>query len=229
MVTELENYASFNSRNIYEYFTPSHALFLCIDALDFKSKSSGEPDPRLKIRLCNYDESLPVKKRISSDLSVYLPLPRFLLLAHDVLNGVALSKKRASAAGQAKEKYPAYFVQYGGIYTEPVRSTKFILTNGLGTAQFAFLASVGPGVINKNGGISPVAPGGDKNSQVATAPLQSIFINMPDDTLKEFCLIGQAYANQYIALDLQTRLHEVRRNIDHYRAAKEELIREGRY
>jgi hypothetical protein len=112
-----------------------------------------------------------------------------------------------------------YFEQYGGTKKPPITSTKFSVVNGLGEqASFAFLANSGPGKIVPTGGIVPIRP---NEAGPGAAPSSSIFINMPDDSLKEFCLIGRAYAEQFIGLDLQTKLSIVR---DHRQSYKDQQL-----
>lgn len=208
----MESFASYNSRNIFEHFTNKRALFLCIDALDFKSKSSGEAAPRLKIRCCDYDTSKPTYQRITSEVDAYIPISKFMLLSHDVLSGVYFRQKQArTAQPKPGDKYLPYFEYFGGSsqydrQTPHIISTRFALVNGMGNdAEFAFLATSGPGKISGTGGIIPLP-----KDEGGSSPTQSIFINMPNDTLKEFCLIGTAYIEQFIAFDLEARLNVVR-------------------
>ena len=61
-------YKEYNSRNIFEKITSRTALFLCVDALDFNSRTTGEPNPKMKVRCCNYDVDKPVGERIINEL-----------------------------------------------------------------------------------------------------------------------------------------------------------------
>ena len=196
------DYSRFNSRNIYEKITDKRALFLCLDALDF-SAPSGAPSPRLKVRCCNYDSDLAAGEKITSEVDAFIPLSKFLVLCHNILTGVYYRQKVKNAGASSSP----YFTHFGGTVGPPICSKRFAVVDGKGDASFAFLATSGAGSLGKNSEITPAK---------GASPDQSIFINMPDDEMKEFCLIGKAYAEQYIALDLETRLKEVRRQRDAY-------------
>lgn len=208
-------FAEMNSRNIYERVTGQRALFLCIDALDFVSKSTGEPSPRLRVRCCNYDDHRPSGQKITDEVDAYIPIGKFLVLANDVLTGTLSKKKQFAQKDASSAKHASYFDHFGGAYAPDVVSVRFSVVNGMDdkTSAFAFLATSGPGEIGKNGGIAP-----KKNS----SPTKSIFINMPNDELKEFCLIGKAYIEQFIALDLQSRLASVRKMREAYALSQRE-------
>ena len=206
-----DNYSNYNSRNIFEYFTPTKALFLCLDALDFMD-SKGSPDPKMKIRCCVHDDNLAEGQRITQDISSYIPIGKFLVLTHDILSGNAMKRRRI--AEQAGNEYPCYFEHYGGTKKQEIISTKFSLVNGSGMqSSFAFLMTSGPGKTTKTGGIIPIAK---SDTQVNDAVCKKIYVALPDEKLKEFCLIGQAYVEQFIALDLQTRLSLVRKQRQSY-------------
>lgn len=217
----MENYSSYNSRNIFEYFSRSRALLLCIDALDF-TDGKGAAAPRMKVRCCNYDDSLKEGSRITDEVDVYIPISRFLVLTHDILTGVAARKKRLP---EGADKYATFFEHYGGAKGASVTSTKLALVNGCNdNASFAFLATSGPGKLTSKGGIIPA---GKDGADMGGAPQKSIFINIPDDKLKEFCLIGKAYTEQFIALDLQDRLSAVRKQRKSYQAQREQAYIES--
>lgn len=208
----MTNYTNYNSRNIFEYFTPKKALFLCIDALDFKD-AKGDSAPRLKVRCCSHDDTLSEGTRMTDEVTAYIPIGTFLVFAHNILSGVYMRGKRASS-----DKYTTYFEHYGGSRTPTVTSTKLALVNGMSeTANFALLATSGPGEVTPLGGIIPQR----QKPDVPPSEVKSIFINMPDDKLKEFCLIGQAYIEQYIAIDLQLRLGTVRKQRESYKENRE--------
>lgn len=214
-VTQLHyanSYAALNTRNIYERITDKKGLFLCIDALDFKKLSSGEPSPRMKMRFCAFDKEKNEGGKVEQQIDIYVPLQHFLLLCHDVLSGVLARRQAQNKAGESPS-YATYFENYGGSSALPILSTKLAVVNGMGaSANFAFLATAGPGELTSTGGIIP------KRDQ---KPTQSIFINMPNDELKEFCLIGRAYAEQYIGLDLQARLSVIRNQRASWREQRE--------
>lgn len=192
-------------------------MFLCIDALDFKKLSTGQPAPRMKLRFCTFNNEVSSGTKITGEVNVYIPLPHFLLLCHDVLNGT-LAKRQLVLLKQHGEqggafRHATYFENFGGTTTQPITAVKLSVVNGLGEKPcFALVATAGPGELTSIGGILPL-----KN----TKPEQSIFINMPNEDLKEMCLIGRAYAEQYIQLDLQSRLVEVRKLKDNWLAQKE--------
>ena len=206
-----------NSRNIYERITDKRAMFLCIDALDFKKLSTGQPAPRMKLRFCTFNNEVSSGAKITGEVNIYIPLPHFLLLCHDVLSGT-LAKRQLALLKQHGEqgdafRHATYFENFGGTTAQPITAVKLSVVNGLGEKPcFALVATAGPGELTSIGGIVPL-----KN----TKPEQSIFINMPNDDLKEMCLIGRAYAEQYIQLDLQSRLVEVRKLKDSLQAQKE--------
>lgn len=215
-MSEKEKFAAYNLRNIYERITPYNGVFLSVDALDFISKSSGAPSPRMKIRLCKFepqaesqtpDAALPSFK-IQNEISVYIPIGKFLVLAHNVLGGYYASKIRASSKA-SPQTVVTLFEHYGGTYGQSVSSIKFALTSSTSDKMmFAFRASRGEGELNRFGGITPKA---NKSKDI-----ESIAISMPNDEIKEFCLIGKAYIEQYIAMDLQYRLGAVRTQRDAY-------------
>ena len=195
-------YASYNARNIYQHFTKQKALFLCIDALDLKSRD--EPAPKMKLRLCEFDTTQDEHERMKTQIDVFLSAGEFLRLCHDVLNGVTSRKKRM-AEGKANA---GYFEKYGGTTKPQVISTKLTLVDGIGEdADFAFLATTGPGRVTSIGGIVPAAPG---TPEAPDVPTTSVFVNMKNDDLKELCLIGQAYLQSFISMDLAERLAVVR-------------------
>ena len=207
-------FAEMNSRNIYERITGQRALFLCIDSLDFISKSSGEPSPRLRVRCCNYDERKESGGKITDEVDAYIPIGKFLVLANDVLSGSLAKRKQIAQKDGSANRHTSYFDHFGGSYSPEIVSIRFSVVSGMDdkTSAFAFLATSGPGEVGKNRGIAP-----KKNS----SPTKSIYINMPNDELKEFCLIGKAYIEQYIALDLRTRLATVRKQRQAYVESRE--------
>lgn len=210
-------YKEYNSRNIFEKITSRTALFLCVDALDFNSRTTGEPNPKMKVRCCNYDVDKPVGERIINEIDSYIPISKFLLLCHDVLNGTAYKRKTllAKAKDSLEYKNAVYFQNYGGSYGPPVTATRFALVNGAGGEGFAFLASSGPGKTTKAGAILPLS-----KNEGGTAPT-TVFVNLSNDDLKEFCLIGKAYIEQFIGLDLTSRLRIVREQRANYVATRE--------
>lgn len=214
------SYAALNSRNIYERITDKRALFLCIDALDFKRRSTGQPAPRMKMRFCTFNSENTAGAKITGEVNIYIPLPHFLLLCHDVLNGT-YAKRQMSLLKQAGEqsdvfRRASYFENFGGTTAQPITSVKLSVVNGMGEKPcFAFVATSGPGELTSSGGIVPVK---------SKKPEQSIFINMPNDDLKEMCLIGRAYAEQYVQLDLQSRLAEVQKLKSQWKQQQEDNL-----
>lgn len=193
------SYRDLNARNIFDHTTDKRLLLLCIDALDY------DP-PRLKVRCAEFDADKPECSRITNEVDAYIPIGRFLVLAHDITHGVIAKKKRDAEAHGMKN--PVYFEQFGGDYpnaagTNQCISRRLALVNGLGSAaSFAFLATAGPGAVGTNGMIKPIA---------GVKPTSSIFINMPDEKLKEFALVGKMYIEQFAGLRLQAQLDTVRR------------------
>ena len=109
-----------------------------------------------------------------------------------------------------------YFENFGGTTAQPITSVKLSVVNGMGEKPcFAFVATSGPGELTSSGGIVPVK---------SKKPEQSIFINMPNDDLKEMCLIGRAYAEQYVQLDLQSRLAEVQKLKSQWKQQQEDNL-----
>lgn len=206
-----ESFASFNARNIYKYITDKRALFLCLDALDFKD-TSGEPNPCLKIRCCEIDKSATAGARISAEVDTYLPMSEFLVLTQDVVSGSFLAIKKNRNDSQ---KYSApYFTHFGGSGSNgTLKSRCFSVVDGLGDCAFAFLATCGDGTRGAHGQIQPL-PG--------KKPDASIFINLPNSKLKEFLLVGKAYLEAYIALDLEYRLSKIRNQREMYLTKRKE-------
>lgn len=205
------DYASYNLRNIYERITPYNILTLSIDALDFVNKTSGAPAPRMKLRFCKLEseQSGNSNPHVDKEISAYITTGKFLVFAHNVLTGVYAAQKRRNHDGNT-----VYFENYGGTYGDNVSSVRLTLVDGDSpTASFAFLATRSEATINRLGGISP-----KKGSPL----LASIRILMPNDDLKELCLIGKAYIEQYIALDLSERLNAVRKQRAAYNAERYE-------
>lgn len=197
-------YAELNAKVIYEKITKNRALFLCIDTLDFK-KNNNEPNPKVKIRSCIYDDTKPAGERILSEIDTFIPIGRFLLLAHNILSGVYAKEQRSD------KKPKEYFTQYGGSYGPPVISTKFSIVDGnKNNAHFSLLSQSCSGVKTAKGAILPSHEGASGAEQ------KTVIISMTDDELKEFCLIGKAYIEQYISLDIRARLatiHEQKKNL----------------
>ena len=170
----------------------------------------------MKIKFIIHDDARAEGARITDEVSIYIPIGKFLVLAHDVLSGVYARKKRDAI--QAGAKYPTYFEHYGGSRTAPITFTRFALLNGkTESAEFAFLATSGAGKLTATGGIQPV---GKAEAGASDIHESSIFINMPDEKLKEFLLIGKAYIEQYVALDIQGRLESVRAQREAYRESQ---------
>ena len=215
------SYAALNSRNIYDRITNKCAFFLCIDALDFKKLSTGQPAPRMKMRFCTFNSENIAGAKITGEVNIYIPLPHFLLLCHDVLNGTYAKRQMAllKQVGEQSDVFrrAVYFENFGGTTSQPITSVKLSVVNGMGEIPpcFAFVATSGPGELTSSGGIVPV-----KNKK----PEQSIFINMPNDDLKEMCLIGRAYAEQYVQLDLQSRLAEVQKLKSQWKQQQEDNL-----
>lgn len=179
------------------------SLLLCLDALDMVS-IHGEPNPCLRVQMSNLDISKENGQRATS-CSFFIPAQRFLLLTQNILFGVYSRQKKARSNSSSQS---AYFEQYGGsIKDNMIVSRKLTLVDGMGSASFAFVGTEGPGVNSKNGGFAPKP--GEK-------PTFSCFVNMQDDELKEFCLIGKAYLDGYIQMDLARRLPFIRNQRESY-------------
>ena len=200
-----ENFSSYNLRNIYSRITDKRSVFLGIDALDMVSPS-GVPYPCMKVSMSNIDLSKGKGERAETEM-FFIPLQRFLLLCNEVLSGSMA--KRKSLAMKSGAKGTVYFEQKGGgkNASGEVMARRFSIVDGLGDAYFAFLGSVTPAAYGKNGSVVPTA---------GAAPKLSLFMNMPNDELKEFCLIGQSYAQAYIQMELQRRLPIIRNERDAY-------------
>ena len=201
-----ENFASYNLRNIYARITEKRSVFLSIDALDMVSPSSGAPYPCMKVSMSNIDLAKGKGERAETEM-FFIPLQRFLLLCNEVLSGsMAKQKARVMKSGA---KNTVYFEQKGGgkNASGEVMARRFSVVDGLGDAYFAFLGSVTPAAYGKNGSVVPVT---------GSSPKLSLFMNMPNDELKEFCLIGQSYAQAYIQTELQRRLPIIRNERDAY-------------
>ena len=159
---------------------------------------------------------------MTKEITVFIPIGRFLLLAHNVLAGVYASQKRArssSREAQGTNEWPEpYFTQVGAKYGKSTGSDgdkdysrKFSIVDGRSNDMaFAFLLSEAEGTVNNLGGVSQ-----NKGAKPTT-----IYIGMPNDDLKEFALIGKAYIEQYISFDLVTRLKAVRKQRDVYAGSK---------
>lgn len=198
-----DKYADYNQRTIYKKMNEKRSLLLCLDALDMVI-GHGEPNPCMRVQMSNLDITKESGQRASS-CSFFIPAQRFLLLSQNILFGVYSRQKktRSNNPGQS-----AYFEQYGGgIKDNAVISRKLTLVDGMGSASFAFVGTEGPGVNSKTGGFAPKP--GEK-------PTFSCFINMQDDELKEFCLIGKAYLDSYIQMDLARRLPFIRNQRESY-------------
>lgn len=177
--------------------TDSRGLYLGIDGLDFMRK--GDPNPCMKLRGCYYDKNRPKEQRMTQSVDCYLPIGRFLVFAHDMLGGQFVKRKAAQMKSGKKDPY---FTQYGGRADgNTVVARRLARVDGLGENLFAFTLSEGEGRQTLTGAILP---------KEGVKPRTSLFFNMPSDELKEMCLLGQAYINQYIAIDLQNRLTAVR-------------------
>lgn len=200
-----DNFASYNLRNIYSRITEKRSIFLSIDALDMVS-NSGAPYPCMKVSMANIDLQQGKGNRAESEM-FFIPLQRFLLLCHDVLSGnMAKQKMLAMKSGV---KGTVYFEQKGGgkNTSGEVLARRLSVVDGLGDAYFAFLGSVIEASFGKNGSVVPNA---------GASPKLSLFMNMPNDELKEFCLMGQAYAQAYIQAELQRRLPIIRNERESY-------------
>lgn len=203
------SYKEYNNRNIFRFTTRERMLLMSIDAFDFYD--SDGPAPRMKIRCCNYNAKNPPGSRITDEVPSYIPLGKFLVLAHDIESGVLAGRKReAQRNGQQSAKY---FDHYGGTYSDnkerPSISRRLSIVNGLGNATFAIVATEGLGEVDTKTGL--IVP------QKGSKPLRSIFINLPDDQLKELSIIGRIYAEQFIGMLLEEQLGMVRKNRDEYR------------
>ena len=199
-----EQFAYYNLRTIYKKMNEKRSLLLCIDALDMVTEH-GEPNPCMKFQMSNLDISKETGQR-ADICSFFIPAARFLLLTHNVLSGVySRQKKEALKRGSTQNHY---FEQYGGGFkNNMIVSRSLSLVDGLGQAAFAFVGTEGAGVNTKNGGFSPKT--GEK-------PTFSCFVNMPDDELKELCLIGKAYLDSYIQIELSRRLPFIRNQREEY-------------
>lgn len=190
-----------NARNVFKYETGNRLCLLCIDALDFYNEDG--PDPRLKIRLCNFDKTRARGDRITSEVDAFLPVGQFLVLANDVLTGrLSAMKKAREKAGGAIDKTP-YFERYGArtdASGTPI-SRQFRIIDGLGNASFALVGAENYGYIDDHGQTRPLSG----KSQIA-----SVFINFPDEKLKELCLVGKMYIEQFAGLLLKEQLEIVR-------------------
>lgn len=200
-----ENFASYNLRNIYSRITEKRSIFLSIDALDMVS-NSGAPYPCMKVSMSNIDLQKGKGDRADTEM-FFIPLQRFLLLCHDVLSGNMVKQKKLAMKSGAKGT--VYFEQKGGgkNTSGEILARRFSVVDGLGDAYFAFLGSVTPASFGKNGSVVPNA---------GASPKLSLFMNMPNDELKEFCLIGQAYAQEYIHAEFQRRMPIIRNERETY-------------
>ncbi len=212
MSADRTTYQEYNNRNIFRMTTKDRMLLMSIDAFDFYDKDG--PAPRMKIRCCNYDVQKPPGARITDEVASFIPLGKFLVLTHDIEAGVLA--RRQKDAKQHNRLNESYFNHYGGVFSgnsqQPTVSRRLSIVDGLGSASFAFVASESVGEIDgRTGLITPKK--GEK-------PLRSIFINMPDDQLKELSIIGRIYAEQFIGLLLQEQLGMVRKHRQEYKDSK---------
>ena len=203
-------------RNIYKYTTRERMLVMSMDAFDFYTKDG--PAPKMKITCSNYDVKRTEGARITDSVDAYIPLPKFLVLAHDIEAGVLARKKMARGdAPQTGAANEPYFCHFGGTFTKngdpsTCVSRRLTLVEGLGSASFAFVATAGPGEVDQKTGL--IVP------KAGTKPTVSVFINMPDDKLKELSIIGRIYAEQFIGLLLQEQLKSVRQQREAYRESR---------
>ena len=217
------SYRAMNMRNIYKYTTRERMLVMSMDAFDFYTKDG--PAPKMKITCSNYDITRTEGGRVTDSVDSYIPLPKFLVLAHDIETGVLARKKRdrphqvaeAAPGLQAKVASQPYFSHFGGTFpkgNDPSTcvAKKLAIVDGLGTASFAFLATAGPGEVDQKTGLI-VPKSGSK-------PAASIFINIPDDKLKEISIIGRVYSEQFIGLLLREQLQAVRQQREAYKDAR---------
>lgn len=191
----LSDFSVPNSRNIYEKISDTRELFMCIDALDFSQ-------PSIKLRFCYYDGAQPTGAKIKQEVDIYIKAVTFLVFVNDVMSGLIAHKKKLAAENPQTYKNATYFEHFGGSYSPTIISRCLRLVNGERDAPFAFVATAGPGVLNAKGGIKP---------ERGIKPTTSIFVNMPTQDLKEFCLIGKVYIEQYYGILLREKLEVVRK------------------
>lgn len=208
------SYREMNMRNIYKYTTKDRMLVMSMDAFDFYTKDG--PAPKMKITCSNYDISRSEGGRVTDSVDAYIPLPKFLVLAHDIESGVLARKKRdRMATGQVTQS--PYFSHYGGAFPkngDPTTciSKRLTVVDGLGAASFAFLATTGLGEVDPKTGL--IIP------KTGSKPTASVFVNFPDDKLKELSIIGRVYSEQFVGLLLQEQLKAVRQQREAYKDAR---------
>lgn len=198
------DFVNFNQRYIYQYMTDSRGLFLSIEALDMK-RANGEANPCVKLKGTQYSGEGEAGSKVSKCVDMYLPIGKFLVFSHDLLGGVFARRKQSN---QKAGKSEPYFSIFGGSTKNGnVESRKMALVDGKGSATFAIIMTAGEGTLTKTKAIIP---------KEGVKPHTSLFFNMPDDEIKELCLIGEAYVDKYIASDLERRLLAVRSMRENY-------------
>lgn len=202
------DFNSFNQRYIYQYMTDARGLYLSIEALDLK-RPNGDPNPCVKLKGTQYNSAGEPGSKVSKEVDIYIPIGRFLVFAHDLLGGVFARRKLHNQKAGRTEPYFSIFG--GSSHDGKVEARKLALVDGKGPASFAIIMSAGEGTMTRTKAIIP---------KEGVKPHTSLFFNMPDDEIKELCLIGQAYVDKYIALDMESRLLAVRAMRDNYVAQK---------
>ena len=185
-----------NARCIYRHVMRKTQAMLYLDALDLDS-------PSMKICMQEYDRDAPPKGRVRKEICTYIPLPAFLRLSHDVLTGVYLHERMQRRKAPQSVNRP-YFVAEGGSEREgKLLARRFTLVdnNYREDAFFAFASSEWDAKRGPFGKFIPI----DERK-----PNMSLYLIMPNETLKEFVLVGKAYAESYIQNDLNNRLKAIR-------------------
>lgn len=197
-----DSYKKINSRCVYKYTGQKTQLLLYIDSFRL------DP-PSIKMITQKYDKNAPEGQRVLAQIETYIPFPAFLRISNDVLRGVYLAEKRKreklnSEAGIQIDprNLTPYFEKWGGTQKEGSLYARVIsiIDDTYGKTSFAISTVYGYG-----------ERGGNREIRLkrGVKPLQSIYIAIPDTDLKELCLIGTAYIESYIQLDLQNRLCSV--------------------
>lgn len=202
------DFNTFNQRYVYQYMTDSRALFLSIEALDMK-RPGGDPNPCVKLKGTQYNSTGEPGSKVSKEVDIYIPMGKFLVFTHDLLGGVFARRKLHNRKTGSTEPYLTIFG--GSARNGKVESRKMTLVDGKGAAAFAIVISAGEGTLTRTKAIIP---------KEGAKPYTSLFFNMPDDEIKELCLIGQAYVDKFIGQDLERRLLAVRAMRENYVAQK---------
>ena len=191
------DYTALNARYIYRYVTQKSQIIVSLDALDLD-------DPKVKIAFQKYDRNEPAGSRVKSDITFYLPLPTALRFCHDVLDGVYYSRK-VRKNPQVPDR-SAYFDKYGGKAHDDgqvICTHLTLVDDNYKQTNFAFAAYAGPG--EKNASTGAILP------KRGCKPITSIYINMPDDDIKEMALLIDAYCRAFIQTDIESRLERIRK------------------